>query len=70
MNAPVAHDEDLITGRPRPNWRLIVVRTLLGLLALLLVMTAFGLVAGVHVTGGAPHQPPTPRPSIPGDMHH
>jgi hypothetical protein len=70
VSAPVASDDELATRRPRRTWRLIVVRTLLALLALLLVMTAFGLVAGVHATGGAPYRPPVPRPTIPGDMHH
>ena len=69
MSAPEGHDEELTTERPHLGWRVIVVRTLLGLLALLLLMTAFGLVAGIRATGGAPHRPPVPRPSIPGDMH-
>lgn len=69
MSAPVAPDEEL-AGRPRLTWRVIVVRTLLGLLVLLLVMTVVGLVAGSHVTGGVPHRAPVPRPTISGDMQH
>ena len=65
-----AVDEELAAGRRRADWRHIVLWTVLALLALLVVMTLIGLVAGVHASGGVPHRPPAPAPAVPPDMPH
>lgn len=70
MSAPPARDEELSAGRRSRDWRTKLLWTVLGLLALLFVMTALGLSVTMHGGGGMLHRPPMPRPVIRGDMPH
>jgi hypothetical protein len=65
----VAPDEELPPiGAPRIGPVRLLLWVIAGLLALLLVMTLVGLAGSVHGRAGATHLPPSPAPSIPGDM--
>lgn len=72
MTTPIAADEDLGPARRPIGWRRIVLWTVLGLLALLLITTLLGRVVGVHAGSGVQHGPPAPRPtpSASADMQH
>jgi hypothetical protein len=67
----VAPEEELApAGTPRLSPARVLLWVGAGLLVLLLAMTLIGLAGPVHGHGGAPHVPPSPAPSIRGDMPH
>jgi hypothetical protein len=67
----VAPDEELLpAAAPRIGAARLLLWVVAGLLALLVVMTLVGLAGAVHGRAGTPHVPPSPAPSIPGDMPH